>query len=55
VHSVVIGIGRYDDLLVAEILDVILQSKCIDEEVELFVLSNLLAAFLISVDRLSSE
>ena len=54
-HSVVIGIGRYDDLLIAKILDIILQSQCIDEEVELFVLSHFLAAFLVAVDRLSSE
>ena len=55
VHSVIIGIRSHNDLLVAEVLDVVLQSECVDQEIELLVLGNLLAAFLVAVDRLSSE
>ena len=55
VHSVVIGIGRYDDVLVAEVLHVVLQTESIDEQVEFLILSNPFAAFLVAVDRLSSE
>ena len=54
-HSVIIGIGRDDDLVVSEILDVLLESECVDQQVELFVLRDLLAALLVAVDRLSSE
>ena len=54
VHSVIIGIRSHNDLLVAEVLYVILQSECVDQEIELLVLGNLLAAFLVAVDRFSS-
>ena len=55
VHSVVIGIGSDDDLVIAQILHVVLETECVDEQVELVVLSHLLAAFLVAVYRLSSE
>ena len=55
VHAVVIGIGSYDDLVVAEVVDVLLKTEGIDEEVQLLVLGNLLAALLVGVDRLSAE
>ena len=55
VHSVVIGIGRHDDLVVSEIFDILLKSESVDQEVQLFVLRDLLAAFLVAVDRLTSQ
>ena len=55
VHSVIIGIGCYDDLVISEVLHVIFHAKGIDQERELLVLGNLLAAFLVAVDRLSSQ
>ena len=55
VHTVVIGIGSYDDLVVAEVVDVLLESKSVNKEVEFLILGNLLAAFLVRVDRLASE
>ena len=55
VHSVIIGIGCYDDVLVAEVLHVVLQTESVDEKVELFVFCNPLAAFLVAVDWLSPE
>ena len=53
-HSVVIGIGSDDDPVVSEVFDVLLKSECVDQEIELFVFRNLLSAFLVAVDRLSS-
>ena len=55
VHSVVIGICRDDDLVVAEVVNVLLETKGIDQKVQLLVLRYLLAAFLVGVDRLSPE
>ena len=54
-HSVIIGIGRHDDLVVAEVVDVLFKSKGVYEKVQLLIFRNLLAAFLVGVDRLSSE
>ena len=54
-HSIVIGIGRDDDLVVSEVVDVLFKSECVYEQVQLLVLGNLLSAFLEAVDRLSSE
>ena len=55
VHSVVIGIGCDDDLVVSEILHIIFHAKGIHQECELLVFRNLLAALLVAVDRLTSE
>ena len=54
-HSVVIGIGRHNDLVISEIFDILLKSECVNQKVQLFVLRDLLAAFLVAVDRLTSE
>ena len=40
VHSVVIGIGCDDDLVVAEIVDVLLKAECVDQKVQLLVPNN---------------
>ena len=55
VHSVVIGIGCNDDLVVTEIFHLVFHSKGIEQERELFVFSNSLAAFLVAVDRFTAE
>ena len=54
-HSVVIGISRDDDLVVSEVVHVVLYTKCVDQQIQLLVLSNLLSAFLVAVDRLSTQ
>ena len=55
VHSVVIGIGCDDDLVISEVVHVVLKSEGVNEQVELLVLGNLLAALLVAVDRLTSQ
>ena len=55
VHSVIIGIGCNNDAVVAQVIHVIFHSKGIDEQVELFIFSHSLAAFLVAVDRFSPE
>ena len=54
-HSVVIGIGRHDDVVVAEVLHVVFHSQGGYEQVELLVLGHLLAALLEAVDGLAAE
>ena len=54
-HSVVIGIGGHDDVVVPQAFEVILHSEGGYEQVELFVLGHPLAALLIAVDRLSAQ
>ena len=54
-HSVVIGIGCDDDLVVAEVVHVVLHSESIYKQVELVVLGYLLTAFLVTVDRLAAK
>ena len=54
-HSIVVGIGRDNYLVVPEVLDVVFDSERGDQQVELFVLGHLLAAFLVAVDGLAPE
>ena len=55
VHSVIIGIGSHDDVVVAQVLKVVFNAQRRDEQVELFVFRHLLSALLVAVDRLASQ
>ena len=55
VHSVVIGISRYDNVVVAEVVEIVFYSESRDKEVEFLILRHPLPAFLIAVDWLSPE
>ena len=55
VHAVVIGIGGDDDVVVAEVLEVVLDAEGGDKQVQLFVLRKLLAALLVAVERLAAQ
>ena len=54
-HSVVVGIRRNDDLVVAEVVYVLLKAKGVYQKVKLFIFRNLLPAFLVAVDGFSSQ
>ncbi len=54
-HSVIIGIGRHDDVVVAQVVKVVLDSEGRDQKVQFLVLSHFLVAFLVAVYRLATK
>ena len=54
-HSIIIGIGCDNDVVVSQILEVLFHAKCGDKKVKLFILSYFPVTFLVTVDRLSPE
>ena len=54
-HSVVIGIGRHHNPVVAQVRNVIFHSECVQKQVQFLVLRHFLAALLVAVDGLSTE
>ena len=54
-HAVIIGIGGYDDVVVAQVFQVFLHAEGVDQEVEFLVFGHPLAAFLEAVDGLAPQ
>ena len=55
VHPVVIGIGGHNDVVVAQVVQVVFHSEGGDQKIQLLILGDPLAALLVAVDRLSPE
>ena len=54
-HSVIIGIGCHNNLLITEVIHIIFHAKSIEKEVQFLIFCNFLAFFLIAVQWLTTK
>ena len=55
VHAVVIGICCYDNIIVAQVVQILLYAQGVDEQVQFLVLSHAAPAFLEAVDGFAPQ
>ena len=53
-HSVIIGIGSHDNVVVSEVLEIFFYTEGRNEKIKFLIFGHATAAFLVTVDRLTT-